>query len=531
MVTTKHCCYGSCRSDSRYQKDGVWFIGFGNGFPKPDKEKERCMLWVHNCGRRDFTIKNVTKDTYICSLHFVGGNGPTKAHPDPVKLGTIIQLKRKPPKSRVKLTSKRLKEDISLNSVLEDGEEGASTDMYGVRRGNDFSCQKTVEVQHVDVTVKPLVHEASTQTSIYVASETLQLRIQNKILHDDLKVTRSKLELFKSPPKGHEPNARNKNELPEGSVKRHEVFSIDKVKDDDSMFRFYTGLTYKMFQSLWQFLGASALKLNYWNSAVSEPEKRLSKQCGRKRIISPINELFLTLIRLRLGLLNADLAYRFGISTREVSTIVLTWTQFLYQSFKPLKRTMFASRHLVRKHLPKIFKKYENIRCIIDCTEVRVQQPRNFQSQGNVYSAYKSHTTFKFLVAAAPNGAIMFISDAFEGSISDKEIVVQSGLLDMLERGDQIMADREFCIKDILNERQISLIIPPFLRSRMKRTPQDESLTKDIAKRRIQFERSIERIKKFRLLRKVIPLSIQPVFSQCVFVIGCLVNFQNPHVQ
>ena len=25
-----------------------------------------------------------TKDSYICSLHFVGGNGPTKENPDPV---------------------------------------------------------------------------------------------------------------------------------------------------------------------------------------------------------------------------------------------------------------------------------------------------------------------------------------------------------------------------------------------------------------------------------------------------------------
>lgn len=90
MVTTKHCCYGLCTSDSRYPKAGVYFIGFGNGFPKPTKEKEKCQRWVHNCGRGDFSIKNVNKDTYICSLHFVGGNGPTDENPDPIKLGSEV---------------------------------------------------------------------------------------------------------------------------------------------------------------------------------------------------------------------------------------------------------------------------------------------------------------------------------------------------------------------------------------------------------------------------------------------------------
>ena len=64
---TKHCCWGDCKSDSRTGcPEGVFcFIGFGNGFPKPNgKDRKKCLRWVQSYGREHFTIKNVTKDTY-----------------------------------------------------------------------------------------------------------------------------------------------------------------------------------------------------------------------------------------------------------------------------------------------------------------------------------------------------------------------------------------------------------------------------------------------------------------------------------
>ena len=90
------------------------------------------------------------------------------------------------------------------------------------------------------------------------------------------------------------------------------------------------------------------------------------------------------------------------------------------------------------------FKNNQNIRIIIDCTEFFCAQPRSFLRQGNLYSSYTSHTTFGF------------VSDAFSKcSISDREITIQYGLLDKLHRGDLVLADRGFTIKDVLNKKQI----------------------------------------------------------------------------
>uniref|UniRef100_A0A3Q2PLK0 THAP-type domain-containing protein n=1 Tax=Fundulus heteroclitus TaxID=8078 RepID=A0A3Q2PLK0_FUNHE len=81
----KHCCYGTCNSDSRYadrphMKD-VFFINF----PKFKTAKKKCVRWVHLFGRpsQQFNPEKVTKFTYICSKHFVGRKGPTEENPDP----------------------------------------------------------------------------------------------------------------------------------------------------------------------------------------------------------------------------------------------------------------------------------------------------------------------------------------------------------------------------------------------------------------------------------------------------------------
>jgi hypothetical protein len=39
---------------------------------------------VRACSRQDFTVADVSGFTFISSRHFVGGNGPTADHPDPI---------------------------------------------------------------------------------------------------------------------------------------------------------------------------------------------------------------------------------------------------------------------------------------------------------------------------------------------------------------------------------------------------------------------------------------------------------------
>lgn len=61
---------------------------------------------------------------------------------------------------------------------------------------------------------------------------------------------------------------------------------------------------------------------------------------------------------------------------------------------------------------------------------------------------------------------IIQVSALFERSISDKQLVKRSGLYPSLEPGDQLMAEKGFDIRDILESIGCKTTIPAFLASK-----------------------------------------------------------------
>lgn len=47
------------------------------------------------------------------------------------------------------------------------------------------------------------------------------------------------------------------------------------------------------------------------------------------------------------------------------------------------------------------------------------------------------------LVGISLSGAITFVSDLYPGSNSDRKLTLNSGVLQLLENGDSVMADRD----------------------------------------------------------------------------------------
>ena len=130
-------------------------------------------------------------------------------------------------------------------------------------------------------------------------------------------------------------------------------FSFEDIKDDDKMFRFYTGmLDYLTFKLLFQSFGAAVNKLVYYDSGTNS-EKLINPEHnkrGPKRSLTTEHELFLVLVRLRLGLSEEDLAYRASIAVMHMSRILIIWFDFLHNFFRAI--SIWATRLCIDETMP-----------------------------------------------------------------------------------------------------------------------------------------------------------------------------------
>ena len=135
------------------------------------------------------------------------------------------------------------------------------------------------------------------------------------------------------------------------------------------------------------------------------------------------------------------------------------------------------------------------------------------------------------MIGVTPAGAASFVSDAYEGSISDREIVQKSGFLDPIIPGDVIVGDRGFTIDDLVKAKGGKLVIPPFLKGRNNFTFNEETISRIVAKARVHVERYNERFKVFQFVTQKVPHYNLPLLSQAVFVACCFANFSNTLVK
>src|SRR5277367_2554105 len=83
---------------------------------------------------------------------------------------------------------------------------------------------------------------------------------------------------------------------------------------------------------------------------------------------------------------------------------------------------------------------------VIDCTEFFLQSSSDPENKQVCYSEYKGHQTLKALTGVSEGGVVMFCSDLYGGSVSDREIFTVCGIRELLKRGDTILVDKGFTV-------------------------------------------------------------------------------------
>ena len=178
--------------------------------------------------------------------------------------------------------------------------------------------------------------------------------------------------------------------------------------------------------------------------------------------LSLMEQFVLTLMKLRLNLCRKDLAYRFNISKTTVTNYIEKFINIMHVRL-PAALLVWPDREALVKTMPLSFRtNYPNCITILDCFEVRCDICSNIVDKASCYSSYKACHICKYLIGMSPQGAINFASKGYGGRISDVQIVKESGLLDLIESGDVVMADRGFLIEEEITSRNAEFVCTAF---------------------------------------------------------------------
>ncbi len=267
---TKKCC--PCQPPFKLYK-----------FPSSQRNSDSRKEWVrllNRTTRRNSNWKPGSSDM-VCSKHFVDGI-PTVENPFPnIDLGYEKRQKKVRRKLiRVETTATTPDEEDEMNM-----DETVSTNLL-----NDH-CYV--------LTGAPCYACADKNTVICsLAQNKDKISKENELLKEEIDSLSQKIEIL--------------------SVRSRKPFTFRSIKTDEKM-RFFPGIQkITIFHALYGILQPYVANLCYWRGSKKVYSSKLNR--SRKKIPHKLcdqDQLLLTLMKLRLGLLNQDLADRFQISNHK----------------------------------------------------------------------------------------------------------------------------------------------------------------------------------------------------------------------
>jgi hypothetical protein len=106
------------------------------------------------------------------------------------------------------------------------------------------------------------------------------------------------------------------------------------------------------------------------------------------KTMSMQDHLLLVLMKLRLGLLNRDLAFRFNLSDTSVPRIINQWIPNIANCLKGL--IVWPENDITYSNIPESLKpNYKKVVSTIDCFEVFIERPHNLTARAQTWSNYK----------------------------------------------------------------------------------------------------------------------------------------------
>lgn len=290
------------------------------------------------------------------------------------------------------------------------------------------------------------------------------------------------------------------------------LFSARRFATDPEGIHYYTGLEcYEKFKMVLHTLGPAAYELNYYH--------------GVTPTLSVENQFFLTLVKLRQHKTNFEISRMFGVTEASVTNIFVTWVNFMALQWGEVE--WWPSRDLVDFYMPTDFKvKFPTTRVIVDGTECPVKKPKEPILQQATWSTYKNRNTVKVLVGISPGGLVSYVSPAYAGSASDRNICERSELPQMCEPQDSVMADKGFNVQDLFEASMVAVNIPTFFSKKNRMSGKTVLKDRRIANKRVHIERIIGLAKTYKILQQPMNNTESGLATQIIHLCFYLCNFR-----
>lgn len=233
--------------------------------------------------------------------------------------------------------------------------------------------------------------------------------------------------------------------------------------------------------------------------------------------LSARERIVLTLLKLQTDFDFEVLGMFFGVSKLVCCECFNSTIHLLARLLKPC--ILWPSREDNVMSMPECYNKCRDTRILLDSIDIPVDSPGCLKCLVQMHSHYKDGLICKLLVGVSPSGLITFLSKCYGGKASCERILKESDLVckKMLEPfNDAVIVQKGICIDKLCEENNIRMYRP------------DPSLNAEIGVGREKLEKTISKLKAFKVLTRKLCWSLVPQLDDIMTVIVGLVNLSSP---
>jgi len=262
-----------------------------------------------------------------------------------------------------------------------------------------------------------------------------------------------------------------------------------------AVFRTMTGISVAEYRQLVRELAAPYAEGE--RQRLARPGRQRAIGGGRRFVLSPADQLLLTIVWLRQYPTFPVLGYLFGLDDRPAARIVARLVPLLEAAGRDSMRLPEPGpQH--RRDLPQLLKNTPGLMVLVDTFEQRVQRPSDPAEQQRWYSGKKKAHTIKVQVAVEEEtGRLVDVADGMPGPTADITLFNGSGLRERLPPGTGLLGDSAY--------QSLATLHPEGYSPRKKpkgqpRPDEDRAYNREIGRRRVKAEHSIGRLRRFEAL-------------------------------